>query len=259
MKDEFGDRMKAYEAVGDTRLDVHLPICARIDGRSFSKFTRNYDRPFDARISHAMRATAAYLVEQTHARIGYVQSDEISLIYMAETPESSVFFDGRVQKLCSVLASMAAGKFMRELPDEPRIPSFDARVWQVPSRTEAANVLLWRAQDARKNAISMACRSMFSAAQMHGQGQADMLAMMESVGVDFHSAYPAEDRFGVFCQRKTELRELEDAVWDRIPERNRPDSRMVVRSRVVALDLGYFGGVMNREAVVFEGADPVFY
>ena len=39
--DEFGDRMKAYEAVETSRaFDPALPIYARIDGRAFSAFTR---------------------------------------------------------------------------------------------------------------------------------------------------------------------------------------------------------------------------
>jgi tRNA(His) guanylyltransferase len=37
--DEFGNRMKAYEAVETKRkFDPHLPIYARIDGRAFSTF-----------------------------------------------------------------------------------------------------------------------------------------------------------------------------------------------------------------------------
>ena len=112
--DELGNRMKEYEASGTShKLDVSLPICARIDGRSFSKFTSGCERPFDSRVSGAMRATCAYLVEQTHALIGYVQSDEISLVFQANEG-GSVLFDGKSHKLNSVLASMAAVKFYDE-------------------------------------------------------------------------------------------------------------------------------------------------
>lgn len=80
----MGDRMKAYEKSGTlAKLDPTLPICSRIDGRSFSRFTKGCEKPFDARVSGAMRAACAYLVEQTHALIGYVQSDEISLVFRA--------------------------------------------------------------------------------------------------------------------------------------------------------------------------------
>ena len=47
--------MKGYEAVETARrFDVHLPIYARIDGRSFSRFTRGMARPFDIRMIDAM-------------------------------------------------------------------------------------------------------------------------------------------------------------------------------------------------------------
>src|SRR3569832_1982692 len=97
--DDFGDRMKAYEAVETARkLDPLLPIYARIDGRAFSTFTRGMERPFDLRMTGAMVETTKHLVHATHARIGYVQSDEISLVWLAEGPNSDTLFSGKVQK-----------------------------------------------------------------------------------------------------------------------------------------------------------------
>ena len=110
-KDELGDRMKGYEGVETKRrLDATLPICARIDGRSFSRFTRGFERPFDQRIAAAMRAACKRLVNETNALIGFVQSDEISLIWQADEG-SQIFFDGKVQKMASVLASIATSEF----------------------------------------------------------------------------------------------------------------------------------------------------
>src|SRR6185437_13588303 len=180
--DEFGNRMKAYEAQEThRRLDPHFPIYARIDGRSFTRFTRGMDRPFDLRMTHAMIETTKYLVQSTHALVGYTQSDEISLIWLADAPESDIFFSGKVQKMVSVLASMAAAKFARAIPPQfaDRLPHFDCRVFQIPSRTEAANVFLWRAMDARKNAISMVAQSRFSHRQLHGKDQKAMMAMLK--------------------------------------------------------------------------------
>jgi tRNA(His) guanylyltransferase len=253
--DEMGDRMKGYEAVATReRLDPSLPICARIDGRAFSGFTRGCERPFDARVSGAMRETTKYLVDETHAKIGYVQSDEITLIWQ-NTDGGSVFFDGRVQKLTSVLASMAGVKFYSVYGGN-RLPAFDCRVWQVPSQEEAVNVLLWRAFDARKNAVFSAARAHFSPKQMHLKRQPDLRAMLASVGVDFDTHYPAEDRHGVFYRRVTGQREMDDATWAAIPERHRPASRDVVRSWVEPISMPFFGDVANRVDVVFNGAAP---
>ena len=252
--DELGSRMKEYEATTDTRLDTALPICARIDGRSFSRFTRGCKKPFDARVSNAMRETAKYLVDQTHAKIGYVQSDEITLIWQA-SEGGSVFFDGRVLKLASVCASMAAVKFYSVFGGD-KLPSFDCRVWQVPSQTEAANALVWRALDARKNAVSSACRAHFSAKRMHKKDQSLMREMLASIGIDFDTDYPVEDRHGVFFRRISGPRWIPQEEWEKIPGKHRPKSRTVIRSWVDQIDMPFFTEVTNREAVIFDGVSP---
>ena len=263
--DELGDRMKGYEGVeAKRRLDATLPICARIDGRSFSRFTRGFDRPFDQRIGAAMRAACMRLVNETNALIGFVQSDEISLIWQADEG-SQIFFDGKVQKMSSVLAAVATSEFtfamLDSAPDvvRTRRPVFDARVWQVPSKEEAANVIVWRSQDARKNGISSACRAHLSAKQMHGLDQFGMLAAMAERGTDYHAVYDAGDRFGVFYQRVTKPTEIDDETWAAIPDKNKPESRMVLRSSVEKIPIHYFGNVSNRTAVIFDHAAPEFY
>lgn len=152
-KTTIGDRMKAYEAATETRIIPRLPVMVRLDGRSFSKFTKGMERPFDANFREAMIEVTKYLVEQTHSKIGYTQSDEISLVLYTENLKSgSIFFDGRVQKIASNLASMASVKFLLEMqkrfPEKvdgtKTLPSFDARVFPVPSKTEATNCILWR-------------------------------------------------------------------------------------------------------------------
>lgn len=253
-KDELGDRMKAYEAVeAQRRLDPMLPIAVRIDGRGFSKFTKGYKRPFDPRISNAMRETCAFLVEESQARIGYVQSDEISLILQADEGQGS-FFDGRVQKLSSVLASLASAKFNRMVGDK-NLAAFDARVWQVPNRSEAANILMWRALDCRKNAVSMVARAHFPHQDLDGKNQGQMLDMLSGIGVDYDD-YPDRDRFGTYYARRSHEKEIDDVTWAQIPEKNRPDSRTVLRTAVEVLPIDFFGDVRNRVGVIFAAEDP---
>jgi tRNA(His) 5'-end guanylyltransferase len=257
MADDLGDRMKEYERVETSRrLDPTLPIYARVDGRSFSRFTRGMQRPFDPAMTAAMIETTRYLVETTHARIGYTQSDEISLVFLAESTNSDVFFSGKVQKMASVLASMAAAKFASVCPSgyEGRLPHFDCRVFQLPSRDEAANALVWRALDARKNAVSMLAQTHFSHKALHGQGQADMLQMLSGIGVEFEN-FPAAFRQGTFLRRETAERCLTGEELDRIPEQHRPVGP-VLRSSVVRIEMPYFHQVKNRIDVVFEGAAP---
>jgi len=255
--DEFGARMKSYEGVETKRfLDPALPIYARIDGRSFSSFTRGMARPFDAAMTDAMIETTKHLCHESHALIGYTQSDEISLVWLAERETSQAFFGGKVQKMASVLASMAAAKFARVCPAgyEDRLPHFDCRVFQLPSKEEAANAVLWRAMDARKNAISMVAQSMFSHRQLHKVGQAGMLDMIRDAGADFEAT---SDRYkhGTFVRRVNVTRHLTDEEMANIPDAHRP-SGPVMRSEMQIVSMPPFNQVANRVGVIFDGEYP---
>lgn len=255
-EDALGDRMKSHEAVETKRrLDPSLPIYARIDGRGFSKFTAGMQRPFDPQMTQAMIETTRYLVQHTHARIGYVQSDEISLVWRSAGEEQSVFFDGKVMKMASVLAGMATAAFNRTIrgwaPYEDRFPAFDARVLQLPEDYEAANMFLWRSLDATKNAVSMAARHYYSSKELHGKRRDDMLEMMRAKGVDFERFDPAF-RHGTFVQRVTRERVLSPEELSRIPERNRP-AGPVMRSEVVAFPVEDFRNACNRTEFILDG------
>lgn len=259
-KDELGDRMKAYEAVETARkLDTTLPIYARIDGRGFSKFTRNMIRPFDLRMTNSMIETTKYLVDQTHAAIGYVQSDEISLVWAPQESTDRGFFAGKVQKMASVLASMAAARFVIAYRDcfgeiTEQFPHFDCRVINLPSEAEAANMLLWREQDARKNAVSMAARDCFSHRELHKKSTAEMIEMMNAKGVRMEN-YPAAFTRGTWVKRQTEQRSLSSAELEKIPVNRRPDTDAVFeRTKVVAFNLPPFNTVSDRVQMVFDHA-----
>jgi tRNA(His) guanylyltransferase len=260
--DDFGDRIKEYEANETSRVfDPTLPVVVRIDGRSFSKFTKGMRRPYDSSMSDCMIATTKTLVEDTHARIGYTQSDEISLVFLAGEG-SQLPFGGKIHKLTSVLASLAGSAFMYALyrrmmdPKLSQMPHFDARVFQVPSKEEATNALLWRAMDARKNSVSMACRSVRSSKQMHGADQTRMRDMLLEDGIDFED-YPAFFKWGTWVRRVTKERMLTPREIERIPEEHRPEpSTLVIRSSIEEIDMPEFRLVKNRADVIFDGCDP---
>lgn len=269
-KDALGDRMKSYETVEtERRLDAtSTPVYARIDGRGFSRFTKGLRRPFDTRMSSAMIAATSHLVEQTNARMGYTQSDEISLIWLldGENPSQEMFFGGKVQKLVSVLAAMATAAFTRAVLTSgdaefaayvEKMPHFDARVFALPSREEGANAFLWRELDAQRNAISMTAHSMFSHKALQGVSQEAMLRMIENAEVEFEE-YPVFFRRGTFLRRVTRERMLTQEEWEAIPERHRPDpATPVLRSSVEAVEMPPFRTVTNRVEVIFDGAEPV--
>ena len=259
-KDDLGTRMKDFEAHETSRRTMRrLPICVRVDGRAFHTFTRGLDRPFDEGFSRTMIETAKFLVQETHAKIGYTQSDEITLVFWDESHGAEPIFGGKFFKLTSVIASLATAKFMSMIPEHMpskvgKLPSFDARIFQVPSLTEATNLLLWRWIDARKNSISMVAQAHFSQKQLHGKTQDDRLALLHGMGVSW-LAYPDHLKWGTFVRQETVQRELTEEELDRIPERHRPDGP-VTRNDIVELNLPPFIEIENRVEVIFEGAEP---
>lgn len=182
--DSFGDRMKLFEGAEAARKTLPLvPVMARLDGKGFSKFTKGLKRPYDESMSQAMVVTTAYLVEETNARIGYTQSDEISLVFYSDRIDSEIFFDGKIQKMVSILAGMATSKFNSLLPKylpakTELLPVFDCRVWNVPTLTEAANTILWREKDATKNSISMAAQHYYSHKQLENKNSSEKQEML---------------------------------------------------------------------------------
>ncbi|VTT99154.1 trna-his guanylyltransferase : Uncharacterized protein OS=Plesiocystis pacifica SIR-1 GN=PPSIR1_23574 PE=4 SV=1: Thg1: Thg1C [Gemmataceae bacterium] len=262
MTDGLGDRMKRYEAAeAGRRLMPLLPVLARLDGRAFHSFVRGLERPFDERLSRLMADTARFLVRATNSEVGYTQSDEITLAWVPAGFESQVFFDGRVQKMASVLAALCSAHFTRRLPGflpaeyADRLPVFDARVWNVPTRDEAANTFLWRERDATKNSISMAARAHYDHSELHGKTGREMQELLFRKGVNWND-YPAFFKRGTYFRRETVRRpftaiELAD-LPPRHAARTNPDL-IVERSVVVDLAIPTLSRVRNRAGVLFGG------
>jgi len=262
-KDAFGDRMKGYEsAEAGRRFVAGQPVCARLAGKTFRHFTRGMERPFEARLSGIMQDVTTRLVEETNACMGYTQSDEISLVYWSERPESQIFFDGRIQKLNSVLASMCTAWFnelFRGRFQQDKLAYFDCRVWQTPDLVEAANVFLWRELDATKNSISMAARAHYAHRELQDKSGAEMMEMLRAKGVDWE-AYPDFFKRGTFVQRRKVLRRFSAEELDALPEKHearRNPELIVERTEVRRLAMPPFSKVKNRPQVIFEGAEPV--
>ncbi|HHO52929.1 MAG TPA: hypothetical protein ENK18_19150, partial [Deltaproteobacteria bacterium] len=263
-RSDLGDRMKGYEGrEAGRRLMPRLPICVRIDGKRFSRFTKGLHRPYDTRLSELMVATTTHLVKQSNATIGYTQSDEISLILYQTGPRGEVMFDRRIQKLTSVLASMTTAYFNHHLADHipekaGQLALFDCRVWAVPDREEATNTLLWRELDATKNSISMAARAHYSHKQLMNRSGSEMLEMLFARGIDWND-FPAFFKRGTYVQRRRELRRFEAEELARLPPQHQAHSDpelMVERWIIQRLELPPLRRLSNRVAVVFDGAEP---
>lgn len=263
-KDGLGDRCKDFEAAEAGRRAMRgLPLLARLDGRAFHTFTRDLKRPYEHGMSVAMIETTRYLVQEMTALVGYTQSDEITLAWFESSQSASDYaFDGRFQKLASVLAGMASTKFyqlvLEHLPGKAKdTPHFDCRVWQVPTLADAADVFIWREDDATKNSITMAAGAYYSDAELDGKNSGVKQEMLWQKGVNWND-YPAFFKRGSYLQRRSFERTLTDEERARIPEAHRPAlGKTFQRTQVVELDVPPVRKIANLSAVLFERADPL--
>lgn len=263
-KDALGDRMKEYESFETARRFLPgLPIYARIDGRGFSKFTRDMERPFDPCMSQSMIETTKTLVKETHATLGFVQSDEISLVWIPG-PNGISWFDGKIMKMSSVLAGLATASFienvMQYFPNWMqlvlRLPHFDCRVISMPSETEAAGMILWRSLDASKNSLSMAASHYYSHKELQNKSGSDKHEMLHAKGVNWNS-YPAFFKRGTFVRRVNVERKFSELELNLIPEKHRPSpTDVVIRSEIQEFDLPPLNRVQNLTDALFRGAEP---
>lgn len=109
--DELDSRMRVFETAHDYCVLPGLYIVARLDGRGFTRLTKQvheFEAPFDERFRDMMLATVEYLmnigIDITYA---YTQSDEISLLFAYEEKT----FNRKLRKLNSILAGEASAKF----------------------------------------------------------------------------------------------------------------------------------------------------
>ncbi len=148
------------------------------------------------------------------------------------------------------------------------IPSFDCRVFNVPSRIEAVNALIWREQDAARNAVQMVAQANFTPGELHGKSAAELVAMLAEIGVSME-AFPVGNRLGRYLAKRPVETTLSAEALAGIPEPHRPQGP-VIRSRVVDLDLAPLVARKDRVELIFgrgassldayddaaQGADP---
>lgn len=257
----IGDRQKLFEGMeANRKLMPGVPVLVRLDGRAFHTFCRGLAKPYDERLSRAMIETTKFLVNETHAAIGYCQSDEISLVFPNTDPQAALLFDGRVQKLSSVLASLATAKFNQQIlssiPEKAHLlPVFDARVWAVSNLDVAAEHFVWRETDATRNSLTMAAHAYYSQKELHKAGFAKKHEMLFAKGINWND-YPAFFKRGTYVRRETVMKELTTAELARIPEKHRPNGP-VLRSVLKELDMPPITRVANLNGVLFFGEAPV--
>lgn len=190
--DELDEKMRVFETANDQYVLPETYIVARIDGRSFTRLTKElekFEAPFDIRFRDLMVETTKHLMNCGFKIVyGYTQSDEISLLF--DLNEGA--FGRKHRKLNSVLAGEASAKFSLMLG---RVAAFDCRICELPNANLVVDYFRWRNEDAHRNALNAHCywllrsqgkNETVATSQMSGISVADKNELLFQNGINFN-------------------------------------------------------------------------
>lgn len=240
MRDDLGDRMKHnYENRTRAALPRRTYTLMRIDGKAFHSYTRGCAKPFDYELMEDMDKTAMVLCAEIQgAEFAYVQSDEISiLITDFDDPSTDAWFDGNIQKMVSVSASIATAAFNQarlERKPQKKFALFDSRVWTVPDLIEVENTFIWRQQDWTKNSVQMLARSLYSQKELVGKKLSEMHEMIHQKGQNWAHLPPGAKNGRFIARSATDAagNVLPRPRWTRLDPPIFTQDRQYLRSRI---------------------------
>ena len=239
-RSDLAERMKGYETRNRYYLQRRMPVILRLDMRAGHSFTKGFERPFDEIFIKSMQETAKYLCENIqNCKLSYQQSDEITLLLVDyDKLNTDCFFDYRVDKLCSIAASMATIAFNRAFANNVEVEShvftnewlddenfnpnyknkelrslwlvhkkavdkgvmFDARCFNIP-KEEVTNLVYWRQLDATRNSMQMVGQANFSHKELQNKSCNDIQDMlMTQKGINWNDL-PTYQKRGSCCVR----------------------------------------------------------
>ncbi len=210
--DELDTQMRVFETTNDLYVLPGIFMVARVDGRSFTRLTKEvfkFEAPFDPVFRDHMVATLQHLMQSGFKVVyGYTQSDEISLLLDLE----DVTFDRKLRKLNSVLAGEASAKLSSLLGT---VAAFDCRISQLPNINLVVDYFRWRNSDAHRNALSAHSYWMLRKQGLSGRSAnskiehlttADKNELLFENGINFNDL-PSWQKRGVGCYWETYMKE----------------------------------------------------
>lgn len=226
--------MRIFETVNDHRVLPGISIVARLDGRNFTRLTKETlacEAPFDERFRDLMADTVEHLMRRSGFAVtyGYTQSDEISLLL---APDDDTF-GRKLRKIVSILAGEASAAFSLSAGV---VACFDCRVSQLPTSDLVVDYFRWRSEDSHRNALNAHCYWLLrrqgmdasgATGALEGMSVADKNELLFRNGTNFNTL-PEWQRRGVGFS------------WDRPDGATDPHGRRSedrVRGRRIARDL----------------------
>lgn len=265
----LGDRMKDYEMRSQSYLPRRTYTIVRVDGKGFSKFTKNMKKPFDDDFKDAMVSTAIAMAKMFHPKMMFYQSDEISLVFSDfDTIESQQMYDGKVQKVVSLTAASATAAFnqarLEQFIDSTytdiqenvtgsgrtavmsklaalrdfKYGLFDSRVFCIPDYEEVLNYFVWRQKDATRNSISMASHAALGhKACMNKSGEEKQELMFQEKGINWNDYDSVYKRGLVIAKQEVSFQAIVDGTGNGVTTRNRWQS---IKTPIFTKDREFF-------------------
>ena len=100
--------MKDYEVYSSLKVPKNSKVIVRLDGRAFHKLASDLKlvKPYDRNFYQVMAVVCEDLFREFSPSFVYTFSDEISLLL------NNIPFDGRIEKINSVMAGFASSSFV---------------------------------------------------------------------------------------------------------------------------------------------------
>ncbi|WP_462316537.1 tRNA(His) guanylyltransferase Thg1 family protein [Methanobrevibacter sp.] len=142
--------MKDYEVYSSLRVPKNSKVIVRLDGRAFHKLASDLElvKPYDEDFYQVMAKVCEDLFREFSPSFVYTFSDEISLLF------DKLPFDGRIEKIDSVMASFTASSFvLNYVADFKKPPAFDSRIIPI-NDGDILTYFKWRQDESWTNCVS---------------------------------------------------------------------------------------------------------
>jgi len=207
-------KFEENEVFSKIRIPENNEFSIRLDGRRFSGLCKLLDaeKPFDVRIARCLvRAARAVYSSGFTPSLCYLCSDEVNLLFLPPSP-----FNGRVEKLDSVLASVVSSGFtlaVNEIFGKSIVAPFDSRVVLTPAEL-IFEYLTWRQRELNGNYLNAygywtlireGLNPRTATQQLEGLDSAEIAKLITKHGVDL-SEKPIWQRKGILLYRKTAVK-----------------------------------------------------
>lgn len=199
--------MKEFEVYSSLKVPKNSKIVMRLDGRSFHSLARDLklEKPYDENFYRVISQVCRDLFEEFSPIFIYTFSDEISLLF------DRVPFDGRIEKLNSVIAGFTSSSFVMHYGvDFKKPPSFDSRIIPI-SDEDILDYFKWRQDESWRNCVNSHgisyLKSKYSNNEANdrikGMGISDVHELLFQNGINLNDVETYKKRgIGIYRQNK---------------------------------------------------------